>query len=89
MEIKYIFINTDKGRILRPLLILYDGAPRLTQDHLTKLASGEINFRSLIIEGVVEWVDAEEEEDLYVAPRRLCFQKPSPKVTALALQAAP
>jgi DNA-directed RNA polymerase subunit B len=26
-ENKDIFINTDKGRILRPLLILYDGAP--------------------------------------------------------------
>ena len=69
VENKDIFINTDKGRILRPLLILYDGSPRLTQDHLAKLASGEINFRSLIIEGVVEWVDAEEEEDLYIAPR--------------------
>ena len=28
VENKDIFINTDKGRILRPLLILYDGAPR-------------------------------------------------------------
>ena len=33
-ENRDIFINTDKGRILRPLLILYDGAPRLTSSHL-------------------------------------------------------
>jgi hypothetical protein len=31
--------------------------------------SGEMTFRDLVImEGVVEWVDAEEEEDLYIAP---------------------
>ncbi|RZD38190.1 MAG: DNA-directed RNA polymerase subunit B, partial [Methanobacteriota archaeon] len=64
-----IFINTDKGRILRPLLILYDGAPRLTQDHLAQVSSGEMSFKDLVNSGVVEWIDAEEEEDLYVAPR--------------------
>ena len=78
-ENKDIFINTDKGRILRPLLILYDGAPRLTQDHLTKLSNGEISFRDLIVEGVVEWVDAEEEEDLYIAPRPFVLPETVPE----------
>ena len=66
---KDIFINTDKGRILRPVLILYDGSPRLTQKHLEMVSSGELTFKDLVNEGVVEWVDAEEEEDLYIAPR--------------------
>jgi len=66
---KDIFINTDKGRILRPVLILYDGAPRLTQKHLEMVGSGELTFKDLVNEGVVEWIDAEEEEDLYIAPR--------------------
>jgi len=66
---KDIFINTDKGRILRPLLILYDGTPRLTPAHLEAITSGELSFKELINEGVIEWVDAEEEEDLYIAPR--------------------
>ena len=64
-----IFINTDKGRILRPVLILYDGAPRLTQEHLEMVKSGEWTFKTLLNEGVVEWIDAEEEEDLYISPR--------------------
>jgi DNA-directed RNA polymerase subunit B len=64
-----IFINTDKGRILRPVLILYDGAPRLTQKHLEMVSAGDMTFKDLVNEGVVEWVDAEEEEDLYIAPR--------------------
>ena len=66
---KDIFINTDKGRILRPVLILYDGAPRLTQKHLEMVGSNELTFKDLVNEGVVEWIDAEEEEDLFIAPR--------------------
>jgi len=68
-ENRDIFINTDKGRILRPLLILYDGAPRLESHHLEALTSGEMTFKNLVNEGIVEWVDAEEEEDLYIAPK--------------------
>ncbi|MCH1481801.1 MAG: DNA-directed RNA polymerase subunit B'', partial [Candidatus Poseidoniaceae archaeon] len=68
-ENRDIFINTDKGRILRPLLILYDGAPRLTSQHLEALTNGEMTFKNLVNEGIVEWVDAEEEEDLYIAPK--------------------
>ena len=49
-----------------------------------KLANGEINFRSLIIEGVVEWVDAEEEEDSTSLHVRSFSPRPSPKATALA-----
>jgi len=66
---KDIFINTDKGRILRPLLILHDGAPRLTNQNLEDLRSGDMVFDELLNQGIVEWVDAEEEEDLLVAPR--------------------
>ena len=68
-ENKDIFINTDKGRILRPLVILYDGAPRLTGEHLQALRDSEMTFRDLVNDGVVEWVDAEEEEDLLIAAR--------------------
>ena len=68
-ENRDIFINTDKGRILRPLLILYDGAPRLTSSHLEALESGEMTFKQLVDTGIVEWVDAEEEEDLFIAPK--------------------
>ena len=28
-----------------------------------------MTFRQLVIDGIVEWVDAEEEEDLFIAPR--------------------
>ena len=76
---KDIFINTDKGRILRPLLILHDGAPRLTAEDLKQLESGEMLFKDLLNKGVVEWVDAEEEEDLLVAPRPFILPATAPK----------
>ncbi|MEC7681750.1 MAG: DNA-directed RNA polymerase subunit B'', partial [Candidatus Thermoplasmatota archaeon] len=59
-----VFINTDRGRILRPLLVLEDGDLVLSKDHLEMIRSGEWTFADLVSNGVVEWVDAEEEEDL-------------------------
>lgn len=75
---KDIFINTDKGRILRPLLILHDGTPRLTSEDLKSLESGDMMFNELLNRGVVEWVDAEEEEDLLVAPRPFILPSVAP-----------
>ena len=74
-----IFINTDKGRILRPLLVLESGTLTLAKEHLVALADREMIFKDLVNEGVVEWVDAEEEEDLLVAPRAYDLPTLSPK----------
>ena len=57
------------------MLILYDGAPRLTQKHLEMVGSGELTFKDLVNEGVVEWIDAEEEEDLTSHLVRSCYLK--------------
>ena len=85
-ENRDIFINTDKGRILRPLLILYDGAPRLTSQHLEALTQGEMTFRNLVNEGIIEWVDAEEEEDLYIAPKPFVLPATFQKVNSQGVQ---
>ena len=74
-----IFINTDKGRILRPLLVLDGGSMVLSKVYLDGLKDRSISFKDLVNEGVVEWVDAEEEEDLLVAPRPFDLPQMSPK----------
>jgi len=62
-----IFINCDEGRIRRPLLVVENGKMLLSEKNIEELNLGRIDFRSLLQRGVIEFIDAEEEEDLYVA----------------------
>jgi DNA-directed RNA polymerase subunit B len=61
-----IILNCDGGRLRRPLLIVKDGRLLLTRKHLADLNIEKIKISDLIKEGIVEWVDAEEEEDLLI-----------------------
>ena len=38
-----------------------------------------MTFKDLVNEGIVEWVDAEEEEDLYIAPKPFVLPATIPK----------
>lgn len=62
-----VHINADSGRILRPLIIVENGKPKLTKAHAKKLLEGEMKFTDLIKNGIIEMLDAEEEEDAYIA----------------------
>lgn len=62
-----VYINTDPGRIMRPLLVVEDGKLKLTKEIIDKLASGDLKFQDLLKMGVVELIDAEEEENAYIA----------------------
>ncbi len=62
-----IIINCDEGRLRRPLLVVKDGRLPLTKRYLDGLAVGRIKMRDLVREGIVEWLDAEEEEDAFIA----------------------
>ncbi|MFW6040327.1 MAG: DNA-directed RNA polymerase subunit B [Thermoplasmatota archaeon] len=62
-----VIINCDEGRVRRPLLIVKDGDVKLTTDILEEIQEGKRKLDSLFKEGIMEWIDAEEEEDVYIA----------------------
>jgi DNA-directed RNA polymerase subunit B len=62
-----IYVSTSSGRVLRPLVIVKDGQPLLHQEMIQKVASGEKRWHELLLEGSIELIDANEEENAYVA----------------------
>lgn len=85
-EMDEIIINCDEGRLRRPLLVLNEGRTMLTRKHIESMREKKIKWNDLFREGVLEWLDAEEEEDslivvdAYDAPERCehCHHSLSP-----------
>jgi len=66
-EMNEIVINCDEGRLRRPLIVVKGGKTALGRKHIEDMRIGKLKWNDLIREGVVEWIDAEEEEDTYIA----------------------
>jgi len=62
-----VLISTEIGRVLRPLIIVEHAKPKLKEEHIKTLKEGEIKWKELLNQGVIEYLDAAEEENALVA----------------------
>ena len=83
-----VYFWTDVGRVIRPLLIVYNNhrdlpkdpkvkkqselkftqGIKLTQNHIDRLYAKTLDFEGLLRENIVEYISAEEQENMYLAP---------------------
>jgi DNA-directed RNA polymerase III subunit RPC2 len=64
---KMIYIASDGGRLCRPLIIVENGVPRVKSSHIKQLVEGYKSFDDFLHEGLIEYVDVNEENDCYIA----------------------
>jgi DNA-directed RNA polymerase subunit B' len=62
-----VIINADAGRARRPLIVVENGEPLLGDEEIEAVDEGDLEFEDLVDRGYVEFIDAEEEEDILVA----------------------
>jgi DNA-directed RNA polymerase subunit B len=77
-----VYVNYGAGRVRRPLIIVENGQPRLNSDHIAKLKLGDLEWRELIGGGVIDYLDAEEEENALIA---LDYDHLTPKHTHMEI----
>jgi len=65
-----VIVNCDCGRLRRPLLVVENGKLLLNQKIFSDIKEGRKKWTELINEGVVEYIDAEEEENALIALRQ-------------------
>jgi len=66
-KLNEIYIDTTKGRARRPLIIIENGKSKLTEEVKKKLEKNEIVWSDLVDQGIIEYIDAAEEENSLVA----------------------
>ncbi len=66
-KLNEVHINADRGRARKPYIVVENGASKFTPELLERLKTKEIDFNYLLRRGIIEYLDAEEEENTNVA----------------------
>jgi len=64
-----VYIESDAGRLCRPLIIVENRIPRVKRKHLMELQKGWRCFDDFVMDGLIEYLDVNEENNAYIALR--------------------
>ncbi|KAJ3090337.1 DNA-dependent RNA polymerase II [Quaeritorhiza haematococci] len=91
---KELRLYTDAGRICRPLYVVEDMRLALRREHIQRLQEHQMNWSDLLSEGIVEYIDTEEEETVMIcmtpedlADSRNAIEGRTPQVNNLEVSA--
>ncbi|CAH1800113.1 unnamed protein product [Owenia fusiformis] len=62
-----VYISSDGGRVCRPYIIVEKGLPKVATRHIEELTQGFRSFDDFLHEGLVEYLDVNEENDCMIA----------------------
>ncbi len=68
-KVNELHIIADKGRVRRPYIVVENGKPRLTPEILKRVEKNELSWNHLVKMGIVEYLDAQEEENSLIASK--------------------
>ncbi len=72
---KRLYVNCNAGRVLRPLIVIKENKILLTQELIDKVSKKFLSWTDLLHMGVIELVDANEEENCYITIDELDVKK--------------
>ena len=61
-----LYVNCNAGRVMRPLVVIKDGRSLLAPEMLEKVEKRVIPWTDLLRDGIIELIDANEEENYYI-----------------------
>ncbi|XP_060608469.1 DNA-directed RNA polymerase III subunit RPC2-like [Ruditapes philippinarum] len=62
-----VYISSDAGRVCRPYIIVSKGKPLVKTKHIQELSQGFRCFEDFLKEGLVEYLDVNEENDCMIS----------------------
>ncbi|TKR68344.1 hypothetical protein L596_024338 [Steinernema carpocapsae] len=62
-----VYVSSDGGRLCRPYIIVENGVPAVTQEHIDELKAGKRIFDDFVDDGLIEYLDVNEMNDAEIA----------------------